>query len=85
MVETRNSGSYENVREVVRVSLYRYFEHSIESNFRKGEKEQITGYGLVKIPKRDWKENDAESSNIVEPAIITQSQRNSNDNSDGIY
>lgn len=36
---------------------------------------KIDGYGLVRIPNETWIENDAESSTNLEPAILTQSQR----------
>lgn len=69
--------------DLISGALFRYFEHRddrwyqlIESNFRRGENEQTDGYGLVKIPKGDWEENDAESRVLPEPAIMTQSQRN---------
>ena len=49
------------------------------------EDDQINGYGLIKIPVEDWKENDAESSDVLEPAIMTQSQRTSYDSLDSNY
>ncbi|MGC1878771.1 MAG: DUF3800 domain-containing protein [Rhabdochlamydiaceae bacterium] len=78
--------------DLISGAVFRRFEHCderwyslIESNFRKGENGEIKGYGLVKIPKGDWKENDAESSGILEPAIMTQSQRTPHDSLDGNY
>jgi hypothetical protein len=54
----------------------------IEGNFRKDphKGESAEGYGLVKIPKEEWKENDAETGTNPEPAIMTQSQRNPDGN-----
>ncbi len=63
--------------------IFRYFEHAddrwfrlIEGSFRKNPNNQKTdGYGLIRIPGRLWKKNDAESGDHPEPAIMTQSQR----------
>jgi len=52
------------------VPFIRYSE-----NILRGENNQLEGYGLLKIPQGEWEENDAESSIILEPAIMTQSQR----------
>ncbi len=78
--------------DLISGAVFRRFEHCderwyhlIESNFRKEENGNMDGYGLVKIPKRVWVENDAESSTTLEPAIMTQSQRNPHDTHDDNY
>lgn len=78
--------------DLISGAIFRRFEHRdqrwydlVDSNFYKGNERQIEGYGLIKNPKGNWKENDAESSEVLEPAIMTQSQRIFNHNEDGSY
>lgn len=54
----------------------RWYNLISKSIRRHPESGKIDGYGLVKIPKEPWIENDAESRASLEPAILTQSQRN---------
>lgn len=80
--------------DLISGAIFRHFEHNdnrwyklIESSIWKSATGQIEGHGLVKIPKK-WKENDAESTesfNSIEPAIVTQSQRNHDHNSEANY
>lgn len=68
-------------------SILRFFEKGDEKWYRVISKSirkhpytgAIDGYGLVKIPNEVWQENDAESRTGLEPAILTQSQRNPDD------
>lgn len=75
--------------DLIAGAIYRYFEHNdkrwyslIERSFRQDPHMSgvIEGYGLIKIPKDSWEENDAESRACPEPAIMTQSQRTPHDN-----
>ncbi len=64
-------------------SILRFFESKDERWYdliRKSiqghsDSEKLDSYGLVRIPKEPWIENDAESRISPEPAIGTQSQR----------
>lgn len=72
--------------DLVAGAIFRYFEHGddrwyniLAKSFRTDPRNgQIEGYGLVKIPYGKWEENDAETGEPPEPAIMTQSQRISN-------
>lgn len=73
--------------DLIAGSVYRYFEHAderwfrlIKPSFRRDPRNSdvIDGYGLVRVPKGVWKENDAESRTGPEPATMTQSQRTPN-------
>ncbi len=65
-------------------AILRFFESKdgrwydlISKNIRRHPNSgKIDGYGLVRLPKEAWIENDAESRTNLEPAILTQSQRN---------
>jgi Protein of unknown function (DUF3800) len=77
--------------DLISGAVFRYFEHKDERWFRLIEPNLLTGFsgeaeghGLIKIPE-DWKENDAESKKLLEPAIMTQSQRNPHSSLDTDY
>ncbi|HSX11181.1 MAG TPA: DUF3800 domain-containing protein [Chlamydiales bacterium] len=74
--------------DLIAGAIFRYFEHQdkrwyqlIEGSIRKDphKGETTDGFGLVRIPKGSWKENDAESRTNLEPAVLTQSQRTPDD------
>lgn len=72
--------------DLIAGALFRYFVHSdrrwyslIETNFLRSDMGEIEGNGLVKISGMQ-KENDAESREPLEPALMTQSQRTPHSN-----
>jgi len=72
-------------------ATFRYFVHGderwyslIEPSILRDASGDINGHGLVKIPET-WKENDAESREPLEPALVTQSQRILDTNKEGNF